>query len=767
MSSYQYSTQDSIQIAAAPQRSSQHCNFITFLGITQNLSIDFLPITWQQALGNIGKGGTAEISEALLDVNTSFAFKRRLFKESCNSEELTSEILPSVVSEISILLTPWVRHCPHIMDIVGICWDIYGGDDDAFSREKPLDFSSAAIVPVLVFEKSKYGDLHSFMTAGVGKGLGYVERLEFCLEIAKAISVMHSTSTGLSFTLQGSANTPDVVHGDIKPQNVLVFQTSTKIYTVKVADFGYSTVYATDNDLIQMPRSLHWTAPEWHHRGFSFEQAKKMDVYSLALLVFWLLCCNKPDSEEPQDYVTMPESTESAITFTVASLQIVQMLDSAGLLRLFRVAFDRDPADRLVKAEDLRNILAEKRISGPIGKPLSLDGEYPEGITKEEILRSDYLACTEQEVRDHFTPGRDTKYNPTLGEDIGDSFRVECKLSPLFAPSNTLQLVHLIHQLYRADYRVRIYVANCLIDALSTSEESENGSLLSADICIQTALCYELGFGVSRNQPKSCKILNGRMAYELQLAAHLRYIRKEYFSINSSSGIFKWTEIKGTVQFIDRIDSYTGKVGWEKYQQEYRSEIMDASRALGHDNDLVLMLLDQLTDGFQAFGQWQEAEILQTEIVVARIRTRGAKHKETLASMVTLADIYRRQGRLQKAQDLQSHVHEYFSRRGLGLPCRYINAESLALTYAKQGQWENSEELLESVIHHRSATHGHEHPKTLRSRMSLAESYMDRGQYEMAKQLGTQVIEILRRTQGLQQPDTLRCAAVIRRTDDN
>ncbi|KAL8658443.1 MAG: hypothetical protein Q9202_007560 [Teloschistes flavicans] len=677
MSSYQYSTQDDIQTAAAPQKLSQYCDFITFLGIAQNLSIDFLPITWQQALGNVGKGATAKICEALLDGNTSFAFKRRLFKELFNSEELTGEILPSVVAEISILLTPSIQHCPHIMNIVGICWDIYSGDDDTFSREKPLDFSSAAVVPVLVFEKSRHGDLHSFMTDGVGKGLGYVERLQICIEIAKAISVMHSEN---------------VVHGDIKPQNVLVFQTSTEIYTVKVADFGYSTIYATDDDLIQIPRSLHWTAPEWHHRGFSLEQAKKMDIYSLGLLVLWLLCYNNPDSEVPQDHFIMPESTESAVIVIATNLQAVQLRDTAGLVEPFCIILNRNPTDRRSTADYLQTILSDR------------------------------------------------KYNA------------------LIPVSDTVNL-------YWADYRVRIYIANCLIDAVNASRKDGDDNPPSADLCIQSALCYEVGFGVARNQRKSYEILEGRIAYELQLAGHLRLIRGEHFNVDFSSGIIKWTERSGTVQFIDRINSQVGKTGWEKYQREYRSEIMDASQALGRDNQLVLMLSDHLTDGFRAFGQWQEAETLQAGIVVARIRTLGAKHGDTLASMVILGDIYRRRGRLQKAQDLQVRIYEYYNQRGLAPPCRDVNAESLALTYLKQGQWEKSDELLEAVIHHRSCTHGHEHPKTLQSQVSLVESYMDRGAFERGRQLGTQVLEILRRTQGLQHPDTLRCAAVIAKAD--
>lgn len=56
-----------------------------------------------------------------------------------------------------------------------------------------------------------------------------------------------------------------------------------------MADFGYSTQWALPNDLIQMPRSRPWDAPEWHHRGFTPAQAMKMDSFSFGMVVLWLL----------------------------------------------------------------------------------------------------------------------------------------------------------------------------------------------------------------------------------------------------------------------------------------------------------------------------------------------------------------------------------------------------------------------------------------------------------------------------------------------
>lgn len=177
---------------AVPQKLSKYCDFITFLGIAQSLRIDFLPITWQYGLKNIGEGATGEVREALLDKDTSFAFKRRLFKESFNLEELKGQILPTLVAEISILHTPSIRYCPNIIDLVGVCWEIYCEDEYTLSRDEPMDFSKAAVIPVLVFQKSKYGDLHTFMKHGAGKTLSFDERLHLCIGVAEAISEMHA-----------------------------------------------------------------------------------------------------------------------------------------------------------------------------------------------------------------------------------------------------------------------------------------------------------------------------------------------------------------------------------------------------------------------------------------------------------------------------------------------------------------------------------------------------------------------------------------------
>lgn len=60
-----------------------------------------------------------------------------------------------------------------------------------------------------------------------------------------------------------------------------------------------------------------------------------------------------------------------------------------------------------------------------------------------------------------------------------------------------------MYQLYRGDYRVRIYIANCLNDAASAFEKDGESISPFDDILIQTALCFEIGFGVAADQYES------------------------------------------------------------------------------------------------------------------------------------------------------------------------------------------------------------------------------------------------------------------------
>lgn len=98
---------------------------------------------------------------------------------------------------------------------------------------------------------------------------------------------------------------PDIIHGDLKPGNILVFQKSTEISGVvaKVTDFGYSTLFS-GSGLITLSKTPPWNAPEQWRVQFPFEEAKKADFWSYGLLCFWILFHDRSEFPELEDNLT-------------------------------------------------------------------------------------------------------------------------------------------------------------------------------------------------------------------------------------------------------------------------------------------------------------------------------------------------------------------------------------------------------------------------------------------------------------------------------
>lgn len=194
MSTFQYTRSGSEIESAAPQTPLNRCDIIAFLGVAQSRSIDLLPITWEPTLDCLGQGGTAEIREASFNPQTSFAFKCRRFRNPYDLMELETQLLPSLAIEVAVLGHPSIWDCPSVAKLEGICWEVYPPENQVLSREETIKPGKGGIIPILVFEKAKHGDLYQFMTYGPGQQLGLDDRLRLCTEVASAVAIMHTNS---------------------------------------------------------------------------------------------------------------------------------------------------------------------------------------------------------------------------------------------------------------------------------------------------------------------------------------------------------------------------------------------------------------------------------------------------------------------------------------------------------------------------------------------------------------------------------------------
>jgi hypothetical protein len=171
-SPYSYITQfTQSAIPSNPAARYADYGFIAVLALAQRLGIEFLPVTWQERLGLVGKGGESTISQSLINVQTSFAFKRFI-----REPEIAPAPFQNIAREMVVLSQPSIRGHSYIVRLEGICWDIPQDDQ---------------VWPVLVFQKAHLGDLYQFSRSGIGRNLSMEDRLSLCVDIGIAIRDMH------------------------------------------------------------------------------------------------------------------------------------------------------------------------------------------------------------------------------------------------------------------------------------------------------------------------------------------------------------------------------------------------------------------------------------------------------------------------------------------------------------------------------------------------------------------------------------------------
>jgi serine/threonine protein kinase len=177
-----------------------------------------------------------------------------------------------------------------------------------------------------------------------------------------------------------------VIHGDIKPQNVLVFKNTQGVYSAKLTDLGYSSQFDRTEDLVHLPESWPWSAPEYHHRAMPASEAIKMEVYTFGMLCLWLLFQEKfSDTGALQEFI---KNGKTYISFTRDSSQMHHLnalpdlkaqdelcsianwlVTATGLCndqkedlkRLFKTSIVRNPIDRDTNFRQLAKLLHADR----------------------------------------------------------------------------------------------------------------------------------------------------------------------------------------------------------------------------------------------------------------------------------------------------------------------------------------------------------------------------------------------------------------------
>lgn len=357
--------------------------------------------------------------------------------------------------------------------------------------------------------------------------------------------------------------------------------------------------------------------------------------------------------------------------------------------------------------------------------------------------------------------------------------------------------------LYFCDYRVRSHIAECLEERLSQSPAS-SFVMSTSNVAYQIALCYELGFGVERDDYKSMEALHSSGRTRVDVEETLNRSSKGQNIVDQDPcvrevfhrGHLPLTEFSFYYLERDKLEEAESRlfreirdlelsIGDKSYvtllvrsvlstilvlQKRWKEaeglqvDIVQTSMKMGMDpNDpSLLTAIGNLAFIYQQFGDWKNAERLRLTLMESNTKALDAGHISSLHNMGSLAEIYRHQGRLDDAERLESQIVELSTDLlGTDHPATLISRHELAWTYKKQRRWEDAERLEIQNLEMITRVSGGEHPNTLTAMSSLAYTVAVQGRWEEAERQGIQIVEGRKKVLGTEHPDTIAAMDVL------
>ena len=158
-----------------------HYDLLSFLAIVENIPslrlFDFMP-NFENSI--IERGLSGEIHGIVQDEGHGVVFKRFLTPHAIGSDE-SKIAFQALISEIIVLEHPVFKKHPNLPKLGGITWDVE-------IHHKLL----VRAMPVLVFRRSKFGNLRDYLTSRGSSRPSVWQRSQFCAEIGRAIEALHT-----------------------------------------------------------------------------------------------------------------------------------------------------------------------------------------------------------------------------------------------------------------------------------------------------------------------------------------------------------------------------------------------------------------------------------------------------------------------------------------------------------------------------------------------------------------------------------------------
>tara|TARA_R110002003_G_scaffold228_16_gene16715 strand:+ start:11977 stop:13674 length:1698 start_codon:yes stop_codon:yes gene_type:complete len=203
-------------------------------------------------------------------------------------DKRNQKLWTSMAMELQILRHPDIQGHENIITVLGVCWRSVRGQ----------------IMPAFVMELA-HTNLQAMMESE--SEISTRKLLGLAIDVCDGVSALHEVG---------------IIHGDIKPANILIFKDRELDFIAKISDFGSSLLKTDIKEPIYLPFSSGiWQAPECKG-ALNGEQLIAADTFALALLVAQMLSrgCMMQMFESEDDIEAMYQKAASCAYHTLISV---------------------------------------------------------------------------------------------------------------------------------------------------------------------------------------------------------------------------------------------------------------------------------------------------------------------------------------------------------------------------------------------------------------------------------------------------------------
>ncbi len=186
-------------------------------------------------------------------------------------------------------------------------------------------------------------ELLSPLIKTAAEGISYARVIQIGMELCDALTFCHSKK---------------IVHRDIKPSNIFLDSTG----VCKLGDFSASKEFRCDENTLTSIGTPQFMAPEAFRASThpaAFDSAVRTDIYSLGLVLYWMLNeCALPFL--PSGRIATYEENRKAFERRIngEALPLPALHDNDALINVIRKATEFSPQKRFCSAEEMKKALA-------------------------------------------------------------------------------------------------------------------------------------------------------------------------------------------------------------------------------------------------------------------------------------------------------------------------------------------------------------------------------------------------------------------------